>query len=94
MVTIILPPELEEVVSIQAAQQGTTPELFALAKLRGAVMPPPPQADAPGSMADFLADFIGSVNSSEAVSGASDLSKNTGRKFKELMAKKHRDGKL
>jgi len=45
-------------------------------------------------MADFFAGYIGSINSSDVAPGGSDLSENTGRKFKELMLKKHREGKL
>jgi hypothetical protein len=36
MLTITLPPELEEVVSRKAREQGTTPELLAIDALRGA----------------------------------------------------------
>ena len=93
MVTITLPPELEHLVAEQAAQQGTTPELFALEKLRGLLLPSPSPTERQGSMADFFADFIGSIDSSETAPGGSDLSENTGRKFKELMLQKYREGK-
>jgi hypothetical protein len=74
MVTITLPPELERVVAEQAARQGTTPERFALDKLRGLLLPSPLATEGQGSMADFFADFIGSIDSSETAPGGSDLS--------------------
>ena len=45
------------------------------------------------TMADFFEGYIGSIDSSEIVPDGSDLSENTGRKFKELVLAKHRDGK-
>jgi len=53
MVTITLPPELEQVVTQQAAQQGTTPELLALDKLRGLLLPSPQPPVGQGSSEPF-----------------------------------------
>lgn len=95
MVTITLTPDLEEIVTERAQQQGTTPELIALDGLRGLFAPAEPLPPVEGeTMADFLGDFIGCFNSSEIVPGGANLSENTGQKFKELMLKKYREGKL
>jgi hypothetical protein len=92
MVTITLPPELEQAITEQAQRQGTTPELLAVEKLRGALLPVLPQvADITGStMADFFAGYVGGLHSSEYVPGGAQLSKDTGKKFKELLLKRHR----
>jgi hypothetical protein len=94
MVTITLPPELEQIVAEQAAQQGITPERFALDKLRGLLLASSPPTEGQGTMADFFADFIGSIDSSPTAPGGSDLSENAGHKFKELMRQKYQEGKL
>ena len=41
MITITLPPELEQIVTEQARQQGTTPNLLALDSLTKLYLPPP-----------------------------------------------------
>ncbi len=96
MVTITLPPELERIVTEQARQQGTTPELLTLDKLHGIFQPIPalPSSERAGTMADFFADFIGSIHSGDIVPGGANLSEDTGRKFKELMLKRYQDGKV
>jgi len=96
MITITLPPELEQVLTEQAQQQGTTPELLALDKLRGLFQPSleTQASSGEGSMADFFSEFIGTIHSSEIVPGGANLSENTGRKFKDIMLKKHQAGKL
>jgi hypothetical protein len=90
MITITLPPELEQVVTEQAQQQGTTPELLALDKFRGLFQPAPETQEPPVErcMADFFSEFIGSIHSSEIVPGGANLSENTGRKFKDIMFKR------
>ena len=93
MVTITLPPELEQTVTERALQQGTTPELLVLNELRQIFTPVPPLA-AGQSMADYLKEFIGCIDSSETYPEGSRLSENTGRKFGELLQKKKREGKL
>ena len=101
MITITLPPELESIVTERAQHQGTTPELFLLDDLLQRYAPTPlpePNAETKPvegeTMADFLKEFIGCVDSSEKYPEGSHLSENTGRKFKELMLEKHRKGKL
>jgi hypothetical protein len=96
MVTITLPPELESIVTRRAEQQGTTPELLAIDGLREKFMPAVEDAPraAAGTMAEFLGDFIGCFDSREIAPGGVNLAEDTGAKFKELMLKKYRAGKL
>jgi hypothetical protein len=96
MITITLPPELEQVVTERAHQQGTTPELLAFDILREHLLPaaPAPSSGDGQTMADFLGDFIGCYDSRELVTGGANLAADTGRKFTELMLKKRREGKL
>ena len=94
MITITLPAELEKAVIQRASKQGTTPELVALDGLREHFLVDPEPPIAEGTMADFLGDFIGCFDSREVVPGGANLSENTGRKFKELMLEKYREGKM
>lgn len=96
MATITLPPELERAMSEQAERQGTTLELLALDKLNALFLPSPPVADTieGETMADFLKDFIGCIDSREIVPGGANMSEYTGRKFGEILRKKHQEGKL
>ena len=94
MVVITLPPEIEQIVTERAEQQGTTPEIVALNGLRecflSSMSPPNPQ----GTMADFLGDFIGCFDSRTRVPGGANLAENSGDKFQDLLLQKHREGKL
>lgn len=92
MVTITLTPELEQTVTEQAQQQGTTPELLALDALCERFTAPPsaPPVVEGETMADYLKVFIGCVDSSEVYPEGSRLSENTGRKFAELLANRSR----
>ena len=97
MVTITLPPDLEQVVTERAEQQGTTPELFVLEELRGRYLNAPSvtvtgQTEGE-TMADFFAGYAGTIDSREIVPEGLHLSKNTGRKFTEIMSQKYRTGK-
>ena len=47
-------------------------------------------AQKPQSLADYWADYIGSLDSSEVVPGGANLSSDTGDKFAELMMEKYR----
>ena len=92
--TITLPPELKQAIEEQAQRQGTTPELLVLDGLRGLFMPASTPAS-PGeglTMADFFTGYVGGLHSSEFVPGGAQLSEDTGRKFTELLLKKHREG--
>ncbi len=96
MITITLPPELEQAFSEQAEQQGTTPELLALDVLYkwGACASFPAELPQGATLADALADYIGAVSTRDKYPTGSTLSENTGRKFAAGMMKKHQAGKL
>ena len=96
MATITLTPELEQAMTEQARLQGTTLEMLAIDKLNAYFLPALPTESAPEgeTMADFLKEFIGCIDSREVVPGGANMSEYTGRKFGELMAKKHRERKL
>jgi hypothetical protein len=96
MATITLSPELERAMTEQADRQGTTLEMLALDKLNAHFLPTLPEVDTSDgeTMADFLKDFIGCIDSREVVPGGANMSEYTGRKFGELMVKKHQEGKL
>lgn len=94
MITITLPPELERMVSEQAQQQGTTPELLVLEELRLRFSPSPPPVSQEGTLADYLGDFIGSIHSSEVIPGGAQMSTQSGKKFAAGMVKKREEGKL
>lgn len=94
--TIELTPDLERALAKAAERRGTTPQVLALALLSEQLL----DADtvgpaAPGAtMADFLADHIGVLDSSEYISGMSDLSEETGRKFTAALLKRQQEGRL
>ena len=94
MVTITLPPELEQTVTERARQQGTTPQLLVLDELRIRFSPTPPPAREGETLADFLGDFIGCIHSGEAVPGGAQMSTDSGKKFASGMIKKRQEGKL
>ena len=93
MTTITLPADLDEVIEEKAKLKGTTAEVFVVDDLRIRYLPPPvPALPANGeTLYDFLKDHIGVISSSEFVPGGANLSENTGRKFAELLMKKHRE---
>ena len=99
MLTITLTPELEQAVNERARQQGTTPELWTLEKLRQSIQSdaldkcePDPASE--GTMLDFFAGFVDILQSSEFVPGGAQMSEDTGRKFAEGMLKKRQEGRL
>lgn len=96
MVTITLEPVLEQIVTEQARQQGTTPELLIQNVIRQKYLPAL-DLESPSNgqnMADFLKDYIGCIDSSEIYPEGSYLSEDTGRKFSELLLEKRKQGKL
>lgn len=96
MTTIMLTPELEKVTAEQAREMGTTLELLALNKLTEAFLPLNPISDDPEgeTMADFLRDYIGCIDSREVVPGGANMSEFTGRKFGERLKEKQTAGNL
>ena len=100
MVTITLPPELEQAITERAKTEGTTPEILALDKLCQFFLPvtmaeitPAPLSEGE-TMLDFFAGYAGVLHSSEFVPGGAQMSQDTGRKFAGGMLKKRQEGKL
>ncbi len=96
MATITLPPDLERAITEQAERQGTTLELLALDRLNATFLPAHATEVTSGgeTMAEFLKDFIGCIDSREVIPGGANMSEFTGRKFGEILKKKHQAGKL
>ncbi len=97
MIKIILPPDLEQAVTHQAQQQGTSPELYLLNDLRHRYLAQESPASPPQEvqdMAEYLGDFVGCIDSRDVFPEGSHLSEDSGRKFAELMVEKRRQGKL
>jgi hypothetical protein len=94
--TLELTPELEDALEKRARERGTTPELLALDALRDRFLPAPDTAapaEAEGTLADFLAGYIGGVRSSEHVPGGARMSEKTGKDFAEALLRK-RDAEI
>ena len=96
MISVTLTPELEYAIRGRANQQGTEPELLVFDSLRGLFLIPEPLEPAVEgeTMADFLKDFIGCVDSSEKYPEGSRMSEETGRKLTEILVEKHKQDKL
>ncbi len=96
MVTIVLPSELEEAVSKEAVQRGTTVELLTLDVLQERFLKLSSIKQLPegATLADALAGYIGAVNTRDKYPEGSTLSEDTGRKFAQLMMEKRKQGKL
>ena len=95
MVTITLPLNLEKAVTEEAARKGTTAELLTLDVLEQRFLSQPSKRLSDGkTLADARGDYTGAVDSGDKHPNGSSLSENTGRKFGELMAEKHKRGAL
>jgi hypothetical protein len=90
MMTISLPPDIEEALAEEAQRLGTTPELLALHSLRKLFISAP-DMDSPSSkertLYDFLADYIGTVEGSTEA-----FSEDCGRRFADGLADKQQKG--
>lgn len=97
LMKITLTPDLERALTTQAHQQGTTPERLALEYLRERFLPSvatESAAEEQGTLADFLANYIGVLSSSEHVPGGARMSENSGKKFAVGLVKKRRESRL
>jgi hypothetical protein len=97
MIKIVLPPDLEQAVTHQAQQQGTSPELYLLNDLRQRYLAEEPPASPPQAgqtMAEYLGNLVGCIDSREVFPEGSHMSEDSGRKFADLMVEKRRQGKL
>ena len=94
---IRLTPEIEQALSEQAHQLGTTPEQLALESLRRQFVLPirgEPATPLHGTLADFLADSIGTLHSSEHIPGGAHVSEETSTTFTAGLLKKRQQGHL
>ena len=91
------PTDIESALADEARRQGTTPELLALDCLRQRFVLAPADSRPEGdqeSLADFLADHIGVLNSAEQIPGGAQMSEDTGKKFAAGMLRKRQQGRL
>lgn len=91
MTTIVIPPDLEEVILEEADRRGMAPEAVAVDGLRRLFNARGASAEVlgGGSLFDFLDGYTGTVNgSSEA------FSEDGGRRFANALAEKHARGQL
>jgi hypothetical protein len=93
-VQLTLTPEIENALEEQARQQGTTPEHLALEALREKFVTPITKQSIEGTLADFLADFAGVLDSNEHVSGGAQMSEESGKKYAQGMVEKRAKGHL
>lgn len=94
---ITLTPDIEKALAEQARRQHTTPEMLALDALRERFVfsgAPEAPVNEEATLADFLADHIGVIASSEKVPGGARMSEDTGKKFAAGLFKKHQQGRL
>ena len=90
MVRIALPADIEEPLSKEAQKRGISPEALALEALRATFgSPQPGEQQGPGSLFDFLAGYIGTVEGS-----SENLSEDTGRLFAEGLWERRRQESL
>ena len=95
MLTLQIPTDIHKVISEKATLQSTTPELYLLKDLRERYLPSNSgmEPNLEGlTMADFLKDFIGCIDSSDTYPNGSKLSENTGAKVAQLIVGKHYKG--
>lgn len=91
---IKLTPEIERVLIEIAEIQGTTAELLAIRTFRECFFPketePVKKTGAyhsdKKSLADLLAEDIGSIDSGEIAEGGARMSENTGKRFGEILS--------
>jgi hypothetical protein len=92
---ITLPPDIESALTKQAQKKGKTPEMLALDTLRKrfvSSLKTKALVEEQGTLADYLADHIGVLSSSEYVSGGAHMSENCGKKFAAGLIKKRSEG--
>jgi len=92
--TINLTPDVERALTSEATRRGTSVESLVLDCLRSQFVEKQALLPQNGSLADFLADMIGVIDSGERVPGGARMSENTGKKFAEGMLQKKQQGRL
>ena len=94
MVTIVLPLDLAQTITERAQRNGTTPELLVLETLHQEFGTEVAPSANEGTLADFLGDYIGCLDSGEVIPGGARMSENISERFAEGMLEKHKAGKL
>lgn len=92
MITISLPPDIEDSLTEEAQRRGTTPELLVLDSLRmlfGSPSVSEAQTNADATLFDFLDGYIGTIDGSTEA-----FSENCGESFAEGLVDKHQRGRL
>jgi len=96
-VNITLTPDIEQVLSQVAKKQGATVESIILKTLRECFFQKESKKTERSEMnnlADMLKEDIGTIDSGEIVQGGARMSTNTGKRFADILAEKHRQGKI
>ncbi len=94
---ITLTADIENALTEEASNKGTTPELLALDCLRERFVASAEMASATekqGTLADFLAGHIGVLASGEHVPGGARMSEETGKKLTAGLLLKRAQGRL
>jgi len=94
---ITLTPDIEKALIEHALREGTIPEVLALHALRERFVyaaTTEPAAEEQETLADFLADHLGVLSSSEHIPGGARMSESWGKKFATGLLKKRQEGRL
>lgn len=93
---INLTADIESALTNHAHRKGTTPETLALDALRERFVSSSeePEVKEKGALADYLAEHIGVLSSSEYVTGGARMSEKSGKKFAAGLLKKRQRGRL
>jgi hypothetical protein len=95
--TIHLGPDLEQALADEARRIGTTPDLLANECLRERFVHnggQPVEGDTSKNLAEYLANHIGVLHSSENVPGGARMSEDTGKKFTSILLEQRERGRL
>ncbi|CAK8719721.1 hypothetical protein GCAAIG_09230 [Candidatus Electronema halotolerans] len=94
---ITLTPDIEQVLRQAAIKQGATVESIVLKTLRECFFQKESKqqnCSKMNSLADMLEGYIGTIDSGEIIQGGAQMSKNSGKKFADILAEKYRQGKI
>jgi len=94
---IKLTPDIEKALKEYAHKQGITPEalaIHALQELFASSTDSKSIASGKDTLFDYLADYIGTLSSSEYTADGAGMSKNCGKRFAKGLIKKRQDGRL
>ena len=95
--TLTLTPDIEQALTEEAGDRGTTPEILALDSLRQRFVGRRVRESSDrgaGSLAELLDGHLGVLRSSEKVPGGARMSEDSGKRFAAGMVEKRRRGRL